>query len=53
MPIFIGMEKGWLDNVKDGFSGLFSGGGNKDNSSAAETNTVVVTGGGDVATKKD
>ena len=45
------MEKGWLDNVKDGFSGLFSG--NKDNKEA-DINTVVVTGGGgDGATKKD
>ena len=49
------MEKGWLDNVKDGFSGLFSGGGNKDNKEAeTNTNTVIVTGGGgDGATKKD
>ena len=46
------MEKGWLDNVKDGFSGLFSGGGGNKDSSTSETNTVVVTG-GDGATKKD
>ena len=44
------MEKGWLDNVKDGFSGLFSGGGNKDNK---ESESAVVVTGGDVAAKKD